>query len=156
VADALASDFGFRVVLVGGRGERETAAAEEILRLARVTPLSAMGDPIRRMLWMLEGSALVLGPDTGPLHLARALGTPVVGLYGRTSPWRVGPYRGYQDLWVDAYSDPGEAPDPSSYTPRSGRMERITVEQVLARVQRAREHYGAGRDAHSGHTRGIS
>lgn len=145
VVDALEHDFGFRVVLMGGRGERETAVAREIEERSSARPVSAMGDPIRRMAWMLEGSALVLAPDTGPLHIARALDVPVVGLYGHTNPWRAGPYRKYQDLWVDRYTEPGEAPDPSGFAPKRGRMEQISVEDVLERVQRAVDLYGVGR-----------
>jgi heptosyltransferase I len=142
VVDALEGDFGFRAVLMGGRGEREMRIAREIEELSGARPLSAMGDPIRRMAWMLERSALVLAPDTGPLHIARALDVPVVGLYGHTNPWRAGPYRRYQDLWVDRYTEPGEAPDPSGFAPKRGRMEQITVEDVLERVQRAVDRYG--------------
>ncbi|HEX2091282.1 MAG TPA: glycosyltransferase family 9 protein [Longimicrobiaceae bacterium] len=147
VVDALERDFGFRVVLLGGRGERETRIVREIMERTRSRPLPAMGGPIRRIIWMLEGSALVVAPDTGPLHVARALDVPVVGLYGHTNPWRTGPYRKYRDLWVDRYTDPGAAPDPSDFTPRRGRMEQITVADVLDRVARAVEHYGAGRGA---------
>jgi heptosyltransferase I len=68
--------------------------------------------------------------------MARAMEVPVVGLYGHTSPWRVGPYRRYEDLWVDAYSDPGEAGNASITEPRLGRMERITAADVLERVAR--------------------
>jgi heptosyltransferase I len=137
VADALEHDFGFRAALMGGRGARETEIAAEIGRLARTAPLALMGGPLRQSAWLLEGSALALGPDTGPLHLARALGTPVIGLFGHTNPWRVGPYRAWHDLWVDRYTDPGTPPDPSDFRPRHGRMEQITVDDVLERVQRA-------------------
>jgi heptosyltransferase I len=137
VADALEHDYGFRAALLGGGGARETAVAAEIGRLARIPPLSLMGGPLRQSAWLLEGSALVLGPDTGPLHLARALGKPVIGLFGHTNPWRVGPYCAWQDLWVDRYTDPGAAPDASDFRPRHGRMEQITVEDVLDRVERA-------------------
>ena len=141
VVDALEHDFGFRTMLVGGRGEREMRIAHDIVAHASVKPLWAMGDPVRSMIWQLEGSALVLGPDTGPLHLARALGRPVVGLYGHTNPWRVGPWRAYQELWIDRYTDPGEAPDPSRFDPKWQRMEQITPEDVLERVQTAVERY---------------
>ncbi|HEX7239702.1 MAG TPA: glycosyltransferase family 9 protein [Longimicrobiaceae bacterium] len=141
VVDALEHDFGFRVVLMGGRGERETRIAREITGRTSARPLSAMGDPVRRMAWMLAGSALVVAPDTGPLHLARALDVPVVGLYGHTNPWRVGPYRKYQDLWIDRYTEPGQAPDPSDFTAKWERMERITARDVLERVQHAVAHY---------------
>jgi heptosyltransferase I len=49
----------------------------------------------------------------------------------------VGPYRKYEDLWVDRYTEPGSAPDASNATPKLGRMELITVDDVLSRVQRA-------------------
>ena len=144
LVDALERDFGFRVVLVGGRGERETRIAREIVDGAEVAPLWRMGDPVRDMIWMLEGSDLVIAPDTGPLHLARALETPVIGLYGHTNPWRVGPYRRFEDLWVDRYTDEGAAPDPTGATPKLGRMEEITTRDVLERVERAVERYSVG------------
>ena len=145
VADALESDFGFRTVLVGGPGERETAIAREISERAAIPPVWAMGDGIRRLMWTLAGSALVIAPDTGPVHIARAFGVPVVGLYGHTNPWRVGPFRAFGDLWVDRYTDPGAPADASAWDPRHGRMEQITVADVLDRVQRAVDRYGAGR-----------
>jgi heptosyltransferase I len=137
VVDALERDFGMRAVLVGGPGERETAIARETAALAETDPVWALGDSVRRLLWLLDGSRLVIAPDTGPLHIARAIEVPVVGLFGHTNPWRVGPYRMYEQLWVDRYTDPGEAPDPSLAEPRRGRMELITVQDVLDRVQRA-------------------
>jgi heptosyltransferase I len=139
--DALEHDFGFRALLVGGPGERETRLAREISRLTSTPPVWGLGDGIRRLVWMLEGSRLVVAPDTGPVHIARALDVPVIGLYGHTNPWRVGPYRAYQDLWVDRYTDPGEAPDPSRFDPKHGRMEQITVNDVLERVERAQRSY---------------
>jgi heptosyltransferase I len=145
VADALERDFGFRTVLVGGPGERETAIAREISQRAAVPPVWAMGDGIRRLMWTLAGSALVIAPDTGPVHIARAFGVPVIGLYGHTNPWRVGPFRAFEDLWVDRYTDPGAPPDASAWDPRHGRMVQITVADVLDRVQHAVARYGAGR-----------
>ena len=137
VVDALDRDFGYRVMLVGGPGERENAIAREIVARASTRPVWALADGIRRLVWLLERSALVVAPDTGPVHIARALEVPVVGLYGHTNPWRVGPYRKYHDLWVDRYTEPGEVPDPSNATPKLGRMERIAVRDVLERVERA-------------------
>lgn len=138
VADVLAHDFGWQTVLVGGPGEREQKIAREITDLCRAKPIWALGDSVRTLAWMLGGSRLVLAPDTGPVHIARALEVPVIGLYGHTNPWRVGPYHWCEDLWVDRYTNPGEAPDPSSFEPRLGRMEQITVNDVLERVERAR------------------
>ncbi len=139
VADALVRDFGYEVALVGGPGARETAIARTITEQASRPLTWAMGDGVRRVAWILERAALVLAPDTGPLHIARALGVPVIGLYGHTNPWRVGPYRAHEALWVDAYTDAGTAPDPSRFDPPSeDRMSWIGVGDVIDRVQRAR------------------
>lgn len=144
VLDALAGDFGFDTVLLGGPSERERRIVAEIQATASTRSVVAMGDGIRPLLWRLHGSSLLVAPDTGPVHMARAMDVPVVGLYGHTNPWRVGPYRKYQDLWVDTYTEPGEAPDPSNAEPKLGRMERIGVADVLERVQAAVDRYGAG------------
>ncbi len=144
VADALAGDYGFEVVLVGGPGARETATARAVAAQATRATTWAMGDGVRRLAWTLGACDLVVAPDTGPLHIARALGVPVVGLYGHTNPWRVGPYRADEDLWVDAYTPPGAAPDPSAFDPPpDDRMRAITVDQVLERVGRAVARHGA-------------
>lgn len=133
---------GFAVILAGGPGERETAIARLIRERAAQPPAWGLGDGVRRLLRVLAGCDLVIAPDTGPVHLARASGVPVIGLYGHTNPWRVGPYRAFEDLWVDTYDEPGAQPDPSNFEPKHGRMERITVGDVLERVDRAVERYG--------------
>lgn len=140
VCDALVGDFGLQPVLVGGRSPRELAAEAEIMRLAARKPVSALGSGLRNLVAILDGSALAIAPDTGPLHMAVALNRPVVSLIGYTNPKRTGPYRRFHDLIVDAYGDPGED-YPISMENRPGRMPRITVDDVLARVQRWRENY---------------
>jgi heptosyltransferase I len=137
VANAVERDLGARAVLAGGPGDREVAAAQLISEGAARPPLWLMGDGVRRLIWLLDASAAVVAPDTGPLHIARALGTPVVGLFGHTNPWRVGPYRAYEDLWFDAYTEPGAEPDPSDAEPKHGRMELIEPDDVIARVASA-------------------
>jgi heptosyltransferase I len=137
VADAIEHDLGARAVLVGGPGGRETAAARIIEARSSSAPLWMMGDGVRRLVWILDACAAAVAPDTGPLHIARAVGTPVVGLFGHTNPWRVGPYRAFEDLWIDAYTEPGEAPDPSNFTPKLGRMETIDARVVIEKVERA-------------------
>jgi heptosyltransferase I len=135
VADAIEAGLGARAVLVGGPGQREVRAARIVQERARRPPLWEMGDGVRRLIWLLDACAAVVAPDTGPLHIARALGTPVVGLYGHTNPWRVGPYRAFEELWVDAYNDPGSAPDPALLEPKLGRMDRIAAADVVDRLR---------------------
>ena len=137
VIDALASDFRVQPIVVGGPSARERVLVDEIKAASKTTFPVELNDDVRRMMWLIAGSSLVIAPDTGPVHVARACSVPVIGLYGHTNPWRVGPYRMYQDLWVDRYTEPGAEPDPSNATPKLGRMESITVDDVLSRVQRA-------------------
>ncbi len=143
VADALYHDFGLQPVLVGGRSPRELHAERVILERSTVTPRSALGSGLRHLVGIMDGAALVLSPDTGPLHMSVALDRPVVSLAGYTNPKRTGPYRRFHDLIVDAYGDPGED-YPISMENRPGRMLRITVRDVLDRVERWRAAYGVG------------
>ncbi len=146
VAGSLASNFGFRVVIAGGPGEREQAMAREIVSRSSVPIEWEMGDSVRRMAWIVGGSNLVLAPDTGPVHIARALGVPVIGIYGHTNPWRVGPWRAYSDLWVDKYTESGSAPDPSNRTPRWHVMPTIEPRDVIEKIARAVDNYGVTRN----------
>jgi heptosyltransferase I len=134
LVDRLYTEHGLRSLLIGGPGGRETAVARMIVERARAPVIHALGDGVRRLIWLIRGSRLLIAPDTGPVHIARALGVPVIGLYGHTNPWRVGPWRWCEDLWIDAYTEPGTAPDPANFTPRLGRMEHISVDAVLERV----------------------
>lgn len=143
VADALYHDFGLQPVLVGGRSPREMRAERIILERSTARPQSALGSGLRPLVGIMDGAALVLSPDTGPLHVSVALDRPVVSLLGYTNPKRTGPYRKFHDLMVDAYGDPGED-YPISMENRPGRMPRISVRDVLDRVERWRSAYGAG------------
>ena len=140
VSDALHGDFGLQPVLVGGRSDRELHAERIILDRARVPVVSALGSGLRNLVGILDAAALVLSPDTGPLHMTVALDRPVIALMGYTNPKRVGPYRRFHDLLIDAYGEPGED-YPISMENRPGRMARITVRDVLDKVERWRVAY---------------
>src|SRR5688572_15067805 len=132
LADALVERHGLLPVLVGGRSERERATERAIASLARTPVISTLGIPFRDLVGVLDGCALAVSLDTGPMHIAVALGTPTIALVGYTNPKRTGPYR-FRDLLVDAYGDPGED-YPISLRKRRGRMARIRVDDVLAKV----------------------
>ena len=133
VADVLFADHGLQPVLVGGTSPREAAAAATIERLASHKPINALGSGLRHLVSIIDGSVLVLSPDTGPLHMSVALERPVISLIGYMNPKRVGPYRRYRDLMIDAYGDPAED-YPITMDKRPGRMTRITVRDVLDKV----------------------
>lgn len=142
VADALYADYGLQSVLVGGKSARELEAAAVIERLAAHKPVNALGSGLRNLVSIIDGSALVLSPDTGPLHMSVALERPVISLIGYMNPKRVGPYRRFRDLMIDAYGDPGEA-YAITMDKRPGRMERITVRDVLDRVEVWKNNYSS-------------
>jgi heptosyltransferase I len=133
--EALEVDYGFRTVLLGGPSAAERAAAERVLRETRGQPVDAMADDVRRLLWLLDGCDLIVSPDTGPLHAARALDRPVVGLYGYTNPKRYGPYRRPWQV-VDGYARFAGEEYGVNQQYRVNGMERVTVEMALAGVDR--------------------
>lgn len=143
LATALDRDFGVRVVLLGGPGRREAARAQEIGRGADGTPIQALGDDLRRLIYLIDGCDFIIAPDTGPVHIARALETPVIGLYGHTDPRLHGPYRAYEDLTIDRfnYDAPGVPAITGAGRPKSGRMPMISVKNVLEKVEHALGNY---------------
>ncbi len=83
---------GLRIIINCGPGEAELA---EIVVANATSALPIIVQyKVPEMMALLRGAELVVAADSGPLHLANALGTPVVGLYGPTSPDRNGPYGG--------------------------------------------------------------
>ncbi len=132
VCSRLYNDYGLQPVLTGGTSERERKAESVILERAPFAH-SALGSGLRKLAGILDASALVLSPDTGPLHLSVALRAPVISLFGYTNPKRVGPYDFSRDLMIDAYGDPGED-YPLDMTYRLDRMQRISVDDIMSKV----------------------
>jgi heptosyltransferase I len=140
ICDILSADHGLQPVLVGGTSDRETASAAAIARLSSTAPHNALGSGLRNLVSILDASALVIAPDTGPLHISVAVGTPVIALMGYTDPRRTGPYRNFHDLIVDAFHDSGEQ-GPVTMATKDDRMGRITVEDVAAKIALWAERY---------------
>jgi heptosyltransferase I len=134
IVDALEERWGFRVLLLGGPSSREREIADRIRTRCRTEPVDELGDDIRRLMWLLDGCSLVVSPDTGPLHIAVALGTPAVGLYGRTNPNVTGPYGPYRELVADGYARRSGEDYGTSRRYRSDGMERVTPRMVLERI----------------------
>jgi heptosyltransferase I len=140
LADALQDRYGLQPVLVGGRSPREEATERVILEKARAAPVSLLNSGLRRLVAILDASALVIALDTGPLHMAVALDRPVISLIGFSNPLRTGPYRRYHDLLVNAYGPEWNGPALATDR-RTGRMARIAVEEVLEKVELWKERY---------------
>jgi len=144
LADALSGRFGLQPVLVGGRSPREEATERVILARTRHKPVSALNSGLRRLVSILDASALVISLDTGPLHMAVALGRPVISLLGFSNPLRTGPYRANQELIVNAYGNMWNGARLATDR-RMDRMQTITVADVLEKVAIWKERYAGAR-----------
>lgn len=139
VCRALVAQDGARVALTGQRAER--ALLDEVAGAGgpRVVPLAGRLAP-QQLLALLERADLLLTNDTGPLHLADALGTPVVALHGPSAPWRCGPRRaGSVALTADLPCSPcmDDARLKRIACRRPLCMQLLTVDDVLAACRRA-------------------
>ena len=85
------SNLGLRCVLNQGPGEEACIAAVKVAS-GDAAPI-ACNSSLHQLMVFLRNALCVVAGDTGPLHLAVALGTPVVALFGPTDPARNGPYR---------------------------------------------------------------
>lgn len=88
-ADLLVKKFGAKVVIIWGPGEE--SMAEEVAQLMTEKSFPVSTD-IPELAALLLRCSFLISSDTGPLHLAAALKTPTVALFGPTDPERNGPY----------------------------------------------------------------
>ena len=105
VADYAIDSLGMRVALTGSPSELEASMGKAIEQSMTNKSINLIGkDTLPQSLALLQRADAVLSPDSGPGHLANALGTPVIGLYACTWSKRSGPYNSL-DLCVDKFSD---------------------------------------------------
>ena len=105
VADHAIREMGMRVALIGGPGELEKATATEIEACMATEPINLVGrDTLPQSPALMEKASVMITPDSGPAHIASAIGIPVLGLYAATWSRRSGPYNSL-DLCVDKYTE---------------------------------------------------
>ena len=93
VADYAAEKLGLEVFLCGGPSALERRVGAEIAARMRAPCVNLIGeDTLIELYALIARAAVLLTPDSGPAHMATALGVPVVGLYAATSAARSGPY----------------------------------------------------------------
>jgi heptosyltransferase-2/heptosyltransferase-3 len=91
VANAMAESHGAQILLTGSAGE--SALAQDIAGRLDRPALNAAGETdLGQLAALLERCALALGSDSGPLHLAVAVGAPTIHLYGPVAAARFGPW----------------------------------------------------------------
>lgn len=92
VADHAAAK-GWRIVLCGGRSELERGTTDAIVSAMQAPALDLVGkDTLKQLPALLERAELVMTPDSGPMHIANAMGSKVLGLHAASNPVRSGPY----------------------------------------------------------------
>lgn len=127
----LAAQLGWRSVIGFGPGEERLA--QELVSAAGTLPPVVLPLGLGPLMALLRRAKFVVSADTGPLHLASALGTPVVGLYGPTDPARNGPYGGTSVVIRNPSKSETTYRRGASY---SSPMLSITVDQVADAVAR--------------------
>lgn len=127
----LALRHGWRGVVSFGPGERELA---ESVRTASGEPAPILLPmDLAELMALLRRAKFVVAGDTGPLHLACALGTPVIGLYGPTDPARNGPFSTADIVVRNAKPEETTYKRGAAFSPT---MLSITVEQVLVAIEK--------------------
>ena len=102
IADWMAAQ-GYQVFICGANTAIEQQLAQNIEQTVTQPMINLVGKSnLKQLLALIAQADLVLAPDTGPAHMANAVGTPVVGLYAHSNPVRTGPYV-YPGLVVDVY-----------------------------------------------------
>lgn len=91
VADRLAQAHGLAVVLIGGPAERPESLAVTALMRTKAIDLTGQ-TPVGLLPGLLRRASLLVTNDSGPMHIAAAVRTPVVALFGPTDPVKTGPY----------------------------------------------------------------
>lgn len=127
----LVARFGSRGFISFGPGEKNLAR-EAIQAAGEPSPVATpLG--LGPLMALLRRAKFVVSADTGPLHLASALGAPVIGLYGPTDPSRNGPYSRLDVVLRNPHACVATYRRGASYSPS---MLSITVDQVLGAVER--------------------
>jgi lipopolysaccharide heptosyltransferase II len=146
LGDQLASRLGAKIILTGGRADQ--ALVEEIASLMRVRPVVAAGKTsLKELCWLLREVDLLVTCDSGPMHIAAAVGTPTIALFGPTDPRRTGPYgRGHRVLQRQMVCIPCFKRD----CPENLCLREIEVEEVFSAAKealRGREASSYGKEA---------
>jgi heptosyltransferase I len=142
VASDLQQRHGAHVLLTGGATDIERRYGDAIAAATARPVVNLIGrTTLKQLLAVLDRADVLICPDSGPAHMATAVGTPVIGLYATSNRHRTGPYFS-QHLVVDHYP---EAVQSEFGVPVSGlrwgqrvrdpdAMDLIRVQEVIAKA----------------------
>ena len=152
VADHAVQSLGLNVVLSGGPSEAERSFGIAIENAMSCPVTNIIGkDTLQQLVALVQRANVVLTPDSGPSHLANAVGTPVVALHASTWSRRSGPYNSL-DLCVDRFAEAAQryrrkAPEELRWGTRiedEGVMDLVGVDEVIERLEAAVRRPAAG------------
>jgi lipopolysaccharide heptosyltransferase I len=124
----LEAELPWNVLVTGSPGEE--ALIQEILECAGSRRSNLFRSTLVEFIALARRAKLFVGGDTGPLHLAAAVGTPIVAIYGPTDPARNGPFRTHDvSLWNRGPIDHTRRTRNPAYLPG------VSVESVLEAIQ---------------------
>ncbi len=133
LADKLFEQFGLRSVINVGPSE-EDLAAKAMQAAGQSQPIQFTGS-LGQLMALLKNASAVVAGDTGPLHLADALGTRVIAIFGPTDPTRNGPYQrsGVVLRWEGATTTYKRETEPDES------LLHISVDEVMSAIRGRRE-----------------
>ncbi|MBL4661687.1 MAG: glycosyltransferase family 9 protein [Alcanivoracaceae bacterium] len=103
IINYLIERFDVNVILCGGPSEYELQTSSQIEQMSKYPVTNITGkDTLKQLFALMKIVDLVISPDSGPMHMASAAGTPVIGLHATSTAKRSGPYR-HQDLVIDCF-----------------------------------------------------
>ncbi len=142
----LVAAHGAKVVLTGAPTALEHEYAAALAGAAGANGVNLVGKTtLKQLVAIFAAADVVLAPDSGPVHMGTAAGTPVVGLYATSNPQRTGPYRDPLGLTVNRYPDAvraefGKAVADVRWGQRvrdPAAMDLISVAEVTAKLDKA-------------------
>ncbi len=144
LADKLAEQYNARIVFTGSPEDRPVI--QDIMSRMKTHTVNLAGETTLKMLAALfEKTDFVVSTDTGPMHLAAAMGTPVAALFGPTAPWRTGPFgNDHQVIRIGLECSPCFKRQCNT----TDCMEQIRVQDVLKGVEKIMQNLASGLKAY--------
>ncbi len=149
VVEYLYRKHGIKAVITGGNRDIEHYYAKEIMERATTPVLNLVAQTsLQGLVALIQRASLVIAPDSGPVHFANAVDTPVIGLFATSNVHRTGPYK-WQQWVVNRYPDAAKtymdkSVDQLSWGERVRHphaMELIETQDVISMIDRLMAEY---------------
>lgn len=137
IGEYLSQKYNAKVLVFAGLDEAQLR--EQMVDLMRSTPIMVKDVGLRKLAALIQRCDLYIGNDTGPMHIAAAVGTRVIAIFGPTSAIRSGPYGNGHTVIAESIEcnpcHPGRNPGGCK---RDGclAMEAVSISQVVEAVER--------------------